>query len=297
MTYAPRVHCNDAPWWQQGAPIVTPSTVAYEGATDFDAFVPTEILMSGQEVRALHLHIGGYRVAADTEHSSPQVASFLAAAAPQPPLGALLIAETAGNATRLWGVGVGENSNSPDAPTPFCDWGGAAGAYFLKTGGDPSKTEGWDQGFRDKCCSVDPTDCVWFGTLAGCEAQNPASCRQCRPGQVDMGCPSWTTPPSTLPLAYKYLSVAPSALASQAATVLPNQNYSWQLIVVAPQDDFLTVESVVFAGGEAAGVKLSCFSTEVRACCIVNLRFYVPTCLHSFRASISGDDPSHPLSS
>lgn len=239
VNYAPRSHCADSPWWPAGTPLLAPSAVAYEAVSDFDAFTATEILMSPAEQ-----------------------AAFLAAAAPPPPLHALLIAETAGNATRVWGS-AGATAGGGAPPAPFCDWGGAAGAYFLKTGGDPSKTEGWDQGFRDKCCSVDPTDCVWFNTLAGCQAHSPAACRQCAPGAVDMGCPSWASQAdSALPLASKYLGVPPTALASASATLVPNQNFSWQALVVAPADEFLTVQSVSFAP-DVPGVTFACLSTQV----------------------------------
>ena len=243
VTYAPRSHCDDAPWWQSSTPVFPPSGVAYEGATDFDAYTATEALMSPAEVTA-----------------------FLAAASPSPPLGALLIAETSGNSTRLWGAGIGATAAPLSTPTPFCDWGGAAGAYFLKTGGDPAKTEGWDQGNLDKCCSTDPSDCYWFGTLAGCQAFDPARCRQCEVGQSDMGCPSWTSGGIVLPLAAKYLDVPPPALATQVAVLAPNQNYSWQVLVVVPSAELATVANVSFS--TVPGVTFSCFSTQVREGCL-----------------------------
>ncbi len=193
--------------------------------------------------------------------SPMELAAFVVAAGPSQPLGALLIAETAGNSTRLWGSSVGVHV---EVQQPFCDWGGAAAAYFLKTGGDPNKTEGWDQGILDKCCSVDPTDCIWFGTLAACESQSPATCRQCAPGQTDMGCPAWSSGSAgTPPLASKYLDVPPHALARLSAMLTPNQNFSFQALVVAPSDDWLTVDSIVFPT-TIPGVTFSCFSTQVR---------------------------------
>lgn len=263
VNYAPRTHCDDSPWWSDGDPLLAPVAVTYESVSQFDAFTSGEFLMSPSEQ-----------------------AAFLAAAAPPPPLNALLIAETAGNSTRVWGsagaASVGASVTAP--PAPFCDWGGAAAAYFLKTGGDPSKTEGWDQGFRDKCCSVNPTDCVWFDTLAACTGHSPASCRQCAPGAVDMGCPSWASQAdSALPLAAKYLAVPPAALASATAVLVPNQNFSWQAVVVAPSDEFLTVQSVSFAPS-VQGVSFSCLSTQASSIAATTLDAPIASYLGTSRA-------------
>lgn len=137
VTYDARTHCNDAPWWPLGTPMIAPTAATYEGRTEFDAYSDMEQPMSPVEFSA-----------------------FIAAAAPPLPLGALLIAEHGESSARLWGAGF--SYTSPQQP--FCVWGEAAGAYFLKTGGDPSKRDGWDHGLRDHCCSTDAANCRWFGS-------------------------------------------------------------------------------------------------------------------------------------
>ena len=82
VSYAPRAHCADAPWWPTGAQAIAPDAVTYEAVSDFDAFTDMERLASRDEV-----------------------AAFFAAAAPPPPLRALLIAESAALSARVWGSG------------------------------------------------------------------------------------------------------------------------------------------------------------------------------------------------
>jgi hypothetical protein len=144
---------------------------------------------------------------------------------------------------------------------PFCVYAAAAGGTYLKTGGDPNITTGWDHGNLDKCCSSDPSDCVWFSSAASCAAFDPRACRVCRPGDADVGCPSWASGGGTVPLPAKYLAAAPSSLASLAATLAPNQNFSFQALVVAPPDNPITVDNVTFAGG-APDLTFTSFSTQ-----------------------------------
>jgi hypothetical protein len=237
VAYAPRAHCADAPWWPAGAAALAPDAVTYEAVSDFDAFTDMERLASRDEV-----------------------AAFFAAAAPPPPLRALLIAESAALSARVWGSG-GSAAGAPST-APFCVYAAAAGGTYLKTGGDPNITSGWDHGDADKCCSTDPASCVWFGSAEECAAFDARACRACRAGDDDVGCPSWASGGGAVPLPAKYLAAAPAGLASLAATLAPNQNFSFQALVVAPPDARLTVDSVTFAGDAAAGLTFSSFSTS-----------------------------------
>ena len=250
VSYAQRAHCADAPWWPTGAQTVTPDAITYEAVSDFDAFTDMERLASRDEV-----------------------AAFLAAAAPSPPLHALIIAESAALSARVWGSGGsaarataaavgGAVAPTPTPTTPFCVFAAAAGGTYLKTGGDPNITSGWDHGVADKCCSGDPANCVWFGSAAQCEAYSVHACRACRPGDNDVGCPSWTSGGETLPLPAKYLATPPAALASLAATLAPNQNFSFQALVLAPPDSLITVDNVTLVGSAPPGLTLACFSTQ-----------------------------------
>jgi hypothetical protein len=242
VTYDQRTHCKDVPWWPQGAQLLSASAVSYEASTDFDAYTDMERPMSPSEFNI-----------------------FMTNASPQPPLGALLIAENSENSARLWGAGYTNNEiESVDDPKPFCVWGCAANAYFLKTGGDPNKTDCWDQGIRDKCCSTDPSDCVWFQSEAECNSYDSSSCRQCAPGQVDLGCPSWSSGSSgSVPLPAKYLDISPSQLNTISILAAPNQNASFQAIIVGPATDFITVNSVDFPSSDLTpGVTFSSFSTQ-----------------------------------
>ena len=91
-----------------------------------------------------------------------------------------------------------------------------------------------------------------------------SACRACRPGDSDVGCPSWASGGGTVPLPAKYLATPPAALASLAATLAPNQNFSFQALVVAPPDALITVDNVTFAAGSPAppGLTFTCFSTQ-----------------------------------
>jgi len=208
------------PWWQQGARIVTPSTVVYEGATDFDAFVPTEILMLGQEVR--DLHICGFSVAADTEirpHRSPL--SWLLC--PQPPRGTF-------DCRNGWernapvGVGVGEIETSR-LVNPFCDWGVPLAHTSSKLAATHLRQR-VGPGLSRQVLLSGPHGLrvVWHpGRTA--EAQNPASCRrvQARSGGHGMSLVDHSTEHASACLQVP-VCCAVGIVASQAATVLPNQN-------------------------------------------------------------------------
>ena len=226
VDYAPLSHCLEAPWWPAGAAPAPASAVAYEGATPFDEFTDMEFLMSPAEVSTF---------------------------GPAP----LLITESATSSARVWGGGGGGGGNT----TPFCVFCAACGAWYLKTGGDPSITSGWDQGFNDKCCSTDASNCYWFPTEGACQAHSPAQCRACSAGDSDMGCPSWGGPPGPdTPLPRKYLDRPPSALASLSATLSPNQNFSFQVLLLVPEGE-ATVADVTFSP-PIPGVILTCFNTE-----------------------------------
>jgi len=107
---------------------------------------------------------------------------------------------------------------------PFCVEA-TPSSYYIKTGGDPSVTSGWDGGDSDKCCSFDAGSCVWFGSAAACEAALPhARCRACPPGgadagasaaapaaSTDVGCPSWPAPGGGLPQSVFALSAPTTA--------------------------------------------------------------------------------------
>ena len=249
VSYSPRAHCADAPWWGGSAPPPAPAAAAtYEAVSDFDAFTDMETPMSAAEF-----------------------AGFLAAAAAvaPPPLGALLIAERANSSARLWGASyvAAAAPPPPPPPPPFCDYCAPCNAWFLKTGGVPSKRAGWDHGNQDKCCSTDAATCVWFDSEAECHAFDAQSCRVCGLGQDDVGCPSWASGgggngTASVPLPVKYLGRAPADLARLAATVAPNTNFSFQALVVTPANATATVVSVAAQPPAVPGVRVECFSTQ-----------------------------------
>jgi hypothetical protein len=92
-----------------------------------------------------------------------------------------------------------------DGALPFCapQSSGAppAAAWYIKTGGNSSARVGWDPSRGDKCCSLSPSTCQWFTTLAQCQAALPhalaGGCRACACGGLggggDVGCPAWST--------------------------------------------------------------------------------------------------------
>jgi len=255
VSYARRAHCADAPWWPAGAAPAAAAAVTYEAVTDFDAFTDMEAPMSPDEFAAFLA--GASRVA-------------------PPPLGALLVAEGPLNSARLWGANYGAAAPAPAAgaaaaaappPQPFCDYCAPCGAWYLKTGGVPSKTSGWDHGDQDRCCSTDATDCVWFPSEAACQAFDPDSCRACAAGEDDLGCPSWSSGGGgggggSVPLPAKYLGVAPDALARLSATLAPNSNFSFQALVVTPANATVAVLSVAPQPPAVPGVRFECFSTQ-----------------------------------
>ena len=240
VTYAPRAHCADTPWWAADgdgqAPPAPPAAVTYEAVSDFDGFTDMETPMS----------------AAEFAQFAPPVA--------------LLIAEGANSSARLWGARyVGASASAPAPQLPFCDYCAPCSAWFLKTGGDPTKRVGWDHGLSDKCCSTDASDCVWFPTEAECNAYDASSCRVCAVGEDDVGCPSWSSGGgggSSVPLPYKYLAAAPESLARLSASLARNANFSFQALVVTPANVTVTVDSVEAQPPAVPGVRIVCFSTQ-----------------------------------
>ena len=90
---------------------------------------------------------------------------------------------------------------------PFCvpmsDAVGAA--YYIKVGGNPNSTIGWqkDPGSTDpsaKCCRSAVATCYWFPTKAACNAALNQTCLPCAIGESNLGCPSWGMPPALPPL-------------------------------------------------------------------------------------------------
>ena len=241
VTYSSQQHCRDSPWWPPGTPLAQPTAVAYEGATEFDAFTDMERPMSAAEL-----------------------AAFAASAATPGGLGVVLIAEAAESPARMWGGGgSGGGGGGGNTTAPFCVYAAAAGGYYLKTGGDPAITAGWDQGHSDKCCSSDASDCVWFPTAAACAAFPPAHCRACRASDSDLGCPSWAGAPGTgVQLPYKYATLPPASLATLSATLRRNQNFSFQVLALGPSDTPLVVDSVAFQPAAPPGLTLGCLSTQ-----------------------------------
>jgi hypothetical protein len=105
-------------------------------------------------------------------------------------------------------------------PPAFCALDDAGKHWFIKAGGDPTKTRGWDGGVRDKCCSESSSACLWFPSAGACAAALPAApvlCRACPPPPApadDVGCPRWA--PTHAPIA---LNLTLAAL-SGATTLL-----------------------------------------------------------------------------
>lgn len=116
-------------------------------------------------------------------------------------------------ATQVIDSQTGWSSFAPVPHAPFCV-SATSDSYYIKTGGDPSVTSGWDGGIVDRCCSSSPTACLWFNSAASCAAvlpSAPTSCRSCSAAlpkydDEDVGCPAWAqskpgVPNGTLPLA------------------------------------------------------------------------------------------------
>lgn len=107
-------------------------------------------------------------------------------------LGLALLGPAVVDATRITDTQTGWSSGPGGAVGARCVQA-ATGDFYIKDGGDPGKTEGWDGGLLDKCCSLDPANCYWFGSRGACEAAlaMPGRCRVCGAGLVDVGCPAW----------------------------------------------------------------------------------------------------------
>jgi hypothetical protein len=103
-------------------------------------------------------------------------------------------------------------SGPPPAPHPArCQSGPGSGRdWYVKTGGNFSKADGFDDGKQDKCCRRAPTDCVWFygdDAEADCKAalaKTTAECLGCDGSNASaIGCPTWPVPmpvPMPVPL-------------------------------------------------------------------------------------------------
>ena len=226
VNYAPVTHCLESQWWPSNTTIIPVTSMTYEGVTSFDAFTEMEFPMSKNELAAFAI--------------TP-----------------LLITESAENSTRVWGGG-GESGNA--TTQPFCVFCEACNGWYLKTGGDPNIKVGWDHGLNDKCCSTDSSDCVWFSSLELCQTFVPSQCRACRAGSNDVGCPSWSMGGGGINLPRKYLDRSADTLNSLSITLRPNQNNSFQILVVIPKEVVIVV-NVTF-NSVPAGVSLLCFNTE-----------------------------------
>lgn len=137
-------------------------------------------------------------------------------------------------------------------------------AYYIKTGGDPTKLQGWDGGTLDKCCSSDAANCLWFKTLADCQARLPMPCRACQATERDVACPAWTNHSTPLELTSASLSTAQPLMRmtfenqSQATSATVNQYGKGRVVVLLAPGSFAN-------GGASLGITshlLSRFSQE-----------------------------------
>ncbi len=105
-------------------------------------------------------------------------------------IGATIGISSSVTVARVVDTQTGWSSGTPDLK-PFCVESTPT-SYYIKVGGDPTKTTGWDGGVEDKCCAVDPRDCLWFGSKAECEvAIHVAPCTKCTDASINVGCPQW----------------------------------------------------------------------------------------------------------
>jgi hypothetical protein len=142
---------------------------------------------------------GAVWISADDVLAAPEcwTPALTGVAALTPPDGPTLVAEVVDADT-------GETfSVTASSLTPRCATAGAdgSGSAYIKVGGDPFNTTGWDGGVLDKCCRTDGTDCVWFPGLDLCAAALPLApglCKSCEALNTTLGCPAWSDlPPST----------------------------------------------------------------------------------------------------
>jgi hypothetical protein len=96
----------------------------------------------------------------------------------------------------------GWNMTMPPGPSlkRICVVGSAQSSWYIKTGGDPARTSGWDGGTFDKCCRSGPASCHWVGSKTSCEAAlvAGAQCLGCTAGETNLGCPVWNASASTV---------------------------------------------------------------------------------------------------
>lgn len=155
-------------------------------------------------------------------------------------------------------------STAPPAIAPFCVPQDAKNSsFYIKTGGDPSITNGWDGGTDDKCCSSTATDCLWFGSASGCASSLPlvpVICRAC--GAVgDVGCPAWA-PPGQAGVA---TNVTPSALTTAVALItltLSNSSTVTAATINAVGNGIVVVQLFTYGGvdvdaGSESGLNLT----------------------------------------
>jgi hypothetical protein len=101
---------------------------------------------------------------------------------------------------------------------PFCVQSSGAGSpWYIKTGGNASRTAGWAPALGDRCCSVDAADCRWYSDAAACARALPAApCRPCQCGAAapsDVGCPAWDAASLSIALSPLYAANLTTATA------------------------------------------------------------------------------------
>lgn len=102
---------------------------------------------------------------------------------------------------------------------PFCVKAANSG-FYIKVGGDPRVTAGWDGGHTDKCCRSGPGNCRWFNSGPACLAalaRLPVSCTSCITDPGPLGCPAWAW------VAKNVSIVTLSSMAMGASTLLELQ--------------------------------------------------------------------------
>jgi hypothetical protein len=120
-------------------------------------------------------------------------------------------------------------SINASALSPVCVQS-AGGAWYIKTGGDPTLTSGWDGGVADKCCRTDAGDCAWFGTQVACEVGLlTQSCLPCTSPSA-LGCPAWADG-GTAPVQASVAAV--SSLAANASALLVGATTTGENVTVA----------------------------------------------------------------
>ena len=116
---------------------------------------------------------------------------------------------------------------------PFCvSQGGTSAAWYIKTGGDPAVTSGWDNGVHDKCCTSSLNTCRWYPTLQACNAALTAAtclpCASCDGSGSALACPQWKECGASHSFALSTttgsMGTNASVLLSAAVTLTPNHS-------------------------------------------------------------------------